>query len=135
MIATQFSEVIDSFHSIIMDKREIPDSLELMWLKKAIAELSVETSPIEYNEEVGEFNSDIGQYVIDTLALLMKSYYVAREVSRNNKVASIVGKDLSINGTNGLQKYSKDEYDTIRVEVSEMIANLTNPDINQEVPI
>ena len=129
-MATQFNEVIASFHSIIMDKREIPESLELMWLKKAVAELSVETSPIEYNEEVGEFNSDIGQYVIDTLALLMKSYYVAREVSRNNKVASIVGKDLSINGTNGLQKYSKDEYDTIRVEVSEMIANLTNPDIN-----
>ena len=129
-MATQFNEVIASFHSIVMDKREIPESLELMWLNKAVAELSVETSPIEYNEEVGEFNSDIGQYVIDTLALLMKSYYVAREVSRNNKVASIVGKDLSINGTNGLQKYSKDEYDTIRVEVSEMIANLTNPDIN-----
>lgn len=130
IVNTQFSEVIDSFHSIIMDKRELPESLELMWLKKAIAELSVETSLIEYTEELGEFNSDIGQYVIDTLALLMKSYYVAREVSRNNKVASIVGKDLSINGTNGLQKYSKDEYDTIRVEVSEMIANLTNPDIN-----
>lgn len=129
-MATQFSEVIDSFHSIIMDKRELPESLELMWLKKAIAELSVETSPIEYIEELGEFNSDIGQYAIDTLALLMKSYYIAREVSRNNKIASIVGKDLSINGTNGLQKYSKDEYDTIRVEVSEMIANLTNPDIN-----
>ena len=80
-MATQFSEVIDSFHSIIMDKRELPESLELMWLKKAVAELSVETSPIEYNEEVGEFNSDIGQYVIDTLALLMKSYYIAREVS------------------------------------------------------
>ena len=129
-MATQFSEVIDSFHSIIMDKRELPESLELMWLKKAIAELSVETSPIEYIEELGEFNSDIGQYAIDTLALLMKSYYIAREVSRNNKIASIVGKDLSINGTNGLQKYSKDEYDTLRVEVSEMIANLTNPDIN-----
>lgn len=129
-MATQFSEVIDSFHSIIMDKRKLPESLELMWLKKAIAELSAETSPIEYTEGLGEFNSDIDQYVIDTLALLMKSYYVAREVSRNNKVASIVGKDLSINGTNGLQKYSKEEYDTIRVEVSEMIANLTNPDIN-----
>ena len=127
---TQFADVIQSFHSIIMDKREIPESLELMWLKKAIAELSVETSPIEYNEETGEFNSDIGQYVIDTLALLMKSYYVAREVSKNNKIASIVGKDLSVNGTNGLQKYSKEEYDTIRVEVSEMIANLTNPNIN-----
>lgn len=129
-MATQFSEVFDSFHSIIMDKREIPASLEMMWLKKAIAEYGVVLSPLEYNEEAGEFNSDIGQYVIDTLALLMKSYYIAREVSRNNKIASIVGRDLSINGTNGLQKYSKDEYDTIRVEVSEMIANLTNPDIN-----
>lgn len=128
-MATQFSEVIDSFHSIIMDKREIPYSLELMWLKKAVAELSVKTSPIEYEEEKGEFNSDIGQYVIDTLALLIKSYYVAREVSKNNKIASIVGKDLSVNGTNGLQKYSKEEYDTIKVEVSEMINNLTNPDI------
>ena len=130
MEATQFSEVIDSFHSIIMDKREIPASLEMMWLKKAIAELSVLTSPIEYNEEAGEFTSDIGQYVIDTLALLMKSYYVAREVSKNNKIVSIVGKDLSVNGTNGLQKYSKEEYDTIKVEISEMVANLTNPDIN-----
>ncbi len=129
-MATQFSEVIDSFHSIIMDKREIPDSLELMWLKKAIAELSAKTSPIEYSEEHSEFNSDIGQYVVDTLALLIKSYYVSREVSRNNKIASIVGKDLSVNGTNGLQKYSKEEYDTIKFEISEMIANLTNPDIN-----
>ncbi len=129
-MATQFSEVIDSFHAIIMDKKEIPQSLDLMWLKKAVAELSIETSPLVYKDEEGEFDSDIGQYVIDTLALLMKSYYVAREVSKNNKIASIVGKDISVNGTNGLQKYSKEEYDTIRVEVSEMIANLTNPDIN-----
>ena len=129
-MATQFSEVIDSFHSIIMDKKEIPESLELMWLKKAIAELSIETSPLVYKDEEGKFESDIGQYVIDTLALLMKSYHVSREVSKNNKIASIVGKDLSINGNNGLQKYSKEEYDTIKVEISEMIANLINPDIN-----
>ena len=129
-MATQFSEVIDSFHSIIMDKREIPASLEMMWLKKAIAELSVETSLIEYDEEIGEFNSDIGQYVVDTLALLMKSYYVSREISKNNKIASIVAKDISINGNNGLQKYSKEEYDTLMTEISERISNLTNPDIN-----
>ena len=120
-MATHFSEVIDSFHSIIMDKKEIPESLELMWLKKAVAELSIATSPIEYTDENSEFCSDIGQYIVDTLALLMKSYYV--------------GKDLSINGNNGLQKYSKEEYDTIRVEISEMISNLINPDINQGVPI
>ena len=129
-MATQFSEVIDSFHSIIMDKREIPESLELMWLKKAIAEYGVELSPLEYDEEIGEFKTDIGQYSIDTLSLLMKSYYVSREVSKNNKIATIVAKDISINGNNGLQKYSKEEYDTLMVEISERISNLTNPDIN-----
>ena len=129
-MATHFNEVIDSFHSIIMDKKEIPESLEVMWLKKAVAELSVLTSPIEYSEKDSEFKSDIGQYVIDTLALLMKSYYVSREISKNNKIASIVGRDISVNGSNGLQKYSKEEYDTIKLEISEMVANLTNPDIN-----
>ena len=129
-MATQFSEVIDSFHSIIMDKRELPESLELMWLKKAIAEYGVELSPLEYDEEIGEFKTDIGQYSIDTLSLLMKSYYVSREVSKNNKIATIVAKDISINGNNGLQKYSKEEYDTLMVEISERISNLTNPDIN-----
>lgn len=129
-MATHFNNVLDSFHSIIMDKKEIPNTLELMWLKKAVAELSVLTSPIEYDEQIGEFTSDVNQYTVDTLALLMKSYYVSREISKNNKIASIVGKDLSINGSNGLQKYSKEEYDTIKIEISEMIANLTNPDIN-----
>ena len=129
-MATQFSEVFDSFHSIIMDKREIPASLEIMWLKKAIAEYGVVLSPLEYSEEISEFTESIGQYSIDTLALLMKSYYVSREISKNNKIASIVAKDISINGNNGLQKFTKEEYDTLMVEISERIANLTNPDIN-----
>ena len=129
-MATQFSEVFDSFHSIIMDKREIPASLEIMWLKKAIAEYGVVLSPLEYSEEISEFTESIGQYSIDTLALLMKSYYVSREISKNNKIASIVAKDISINGNNGLQKFTKEEYDTLMVEISERISNLTNPDIN-----
>ena len=129
-MATQFSEVFDSFHSIIMDKREMPASLEIMWLKKAIAEYGVVLSPLEYSEEIGEFTESISQYSIDTLALLMKSYYVSREISKNNKIASIVAKDISINGNNGLQKFTKEEYDTLMVEISERIANLTNPDIN-----
>lgn len=130
MATTQFSEVIDSFHSIIMDKREIPASLEMMWLKKANAEFKVKIHDLEYDEEIGEYPKALDQYVVDTLALLMKSYYVSREISKNNKIASIVAKDISINGNNGLQKYSKEEYDTLMTEISERISNLTNPDIN-----
>ena len=130
IVNTTNMDVIESFESSFQDKKVIPFELEMMWLKKANAEFKVKIHDLEYDEEIGEYPKALDQYVIDTLALLMKSYYVAREVSKNNKIASIVGKDISVNGTNGLQKYSKEEYDTIRIEVSEMIANLTNPDIN-----
>ena len=124
MIATQFSEVIDSFHSIIMDKQEIPASLEMMWLKKAIAEYGVVLSPLEYNEEAGEFTETISQYIIDTLATMMKVMYLQRHYSKVNKIASIVGRDLSVNGTNGLQKYTKDELEIVKADLAEKISNL-----------
>ena len=123
-MATQFSEVIESFHSSFMDKTEIPDSLELMWLKRAIAEYGTEISPLEYDEEIGEFLETIDQYVIDTLATMMKVMYLQRHYSKVNKIASIVGRDLSVNGTNGLQKYTKDELEIVKADLAERISNL-----------
>lgn len=123
-MATQFSEVIESFHSSFMDKTEIPDSLELMWLKKAIAEFSTEISPLEYDEELSEFSETLDQYVIDTLAIMMKVMYLQRHYSKVNKIASIVGRDLSVNGTNGLQKYTKDELEIVKADLAERISNL-----------
>ena len=123
-MATQFSEVIESFHSSFMDKTEIPDSLELMWLKKAIAEFSTEISPLEYNEELSEFSEILDQYVVDTLATMMKVMYLQRHYSKVNKIASIVGRDLSVNGTNGLQKYTKDELEIVKADLAERISNL-----------
>lgn len=123
-MATQFSEVIESFHSSFMDKTEIPNSLELMWLKKAIAEFSTEISPLEYDEELSEFSEILDQYVIDTLATMMKVMYLQRHYSKVNKIASIVGRDLSVNGTNGLQKYTKDELEIVKADLAERISNL-----------
>lgn len=123
-MATQLSDVIESFESSFMDKKEIPDSLEMMWLKKAIAQFCVEISPLEYDEELGEFISDINQYTIDVLATMMKIYYLERELSRVDKIASIVGKDLSVNGQNGLQKYTQEELLTVKRDLIEMLDNL-----------
>ena len=122
-MATQLSEVLDSFHSSFMDKTELPESLELMWVKKAVAEYSIEIEPLNYDPDTGEFTGDLDQYIIDTLATMMKVYYLSRELSRVNKIASVVSKDLSINGTNGLQKYIKDEYASVQETLSEMLNN------------
>ena len=123
-MATKLSEVIESFHSSFMDKKEVPDSLETVWLRKAIGQYSVEISPLEFDEELGEFESDINRYIIDVLATTMKVYYLEREYSRVNKIASIVGKDLSVNGQSNLSKYTEDELNKTKTSLIEMYDNL-----------
>lgn len=123
-MATQLSDVIESFESSFMDKKEIPDSLEMMWLKKAIGQYSIEISPLEYDEELGEFYSDLDRYTIDVLATMIKIYYLEREVSRVNKIASIVGKDLSVNSGMSLSKYAQEELLVVKANLIEMLDNL-----------
>lgn len=129
-MATKLSDVIESFESSFMDKKELSDDLVMMWLKKAISQYGVEIEPLEYNEELGEFNSDLNEYVTGTLAVMMKVYYLEREISRVNKIASVVGKDLSINGQNGLQKYTQQELVDVRADLSERLDNLKPPAYN-----
>lgn len=129
-MATKLSDVIENFESSFMDKKEIPESLEIMWLKKAIAQYSVEIEPLDYDEELGVFSKELDDYVINVLATMIKIYYMEREVSRVNKIAAIVGKDLSVNGTYGLQKYAKDELLQIKSDLIEMLDNLKPPAYN-----
>lgn len=123
-MTTTFSDVIESFESSFMDKKEIPESLMKMWLVKSIGKYSVELSPLVFDEELEEFNSVLDRYTIDILAATMKVYYLEREYSRVNKIASIVGKDISVNGNSNLSKYTEDELTKTKTELSEMYNNL-----------
>lgn len=123
-MATAFSEVIESFESSFADKKEIPESLINMWLIKAIGDYGVEISPLNFDADLEEFESEIDRYVIDTLALMIKIKYIEREYNKNVKIASVVGKDISINGTNGLQKYTKDDLEQSKQDLIERLDNL-----------
>lgn len=111
---TKVKEVFESFESSFQDKFEIPLSLELQWLKKAVGRYSLELEPITFDAETLEFDTELKQYVIDTLAGFMHEFYQEREVSRQNKIARIVGKDISIDGNDGLKKYNKEELESIK---------------------
>ena len=91
-------EVFQSFESSFQDKRIIPESLELEWLKKAIGRYSIELDPLNFDENTLMFDTKLSRYTIDTLAAFMKQYYQECEVSKVNKRVSIVSKDLSIDG-------------------------------------
>lgn len=130
MANTNGDEIIESFESNFADKEELPVTLEDMWLKKAIARYSVEVEPLTFDDDVYEFDKQISQYAIDTLANFMWQLYQERLVSKVNKRVSIVGKDLSYDGTGNTKRYSKEELDYITVKSQEMINNQITPAYN-----
>lgn len=127
MANTTASDVIDSFESNFASKVELPESLVNMWLLKAIARYSVELEALTYDRDNQEFDTALDQYVVDTIANFMWQLYQEREVSKVNKRISIVGKDLSYDGTGNTKKYSKEELDYIYNKSQEMIDNQKTP--------
>lgn len=120
---TTYEEVIESFESTFQDKVIIPDSLAEVWFLKAVGRYSKELDPLIYDKELKQFNAELDRYVIDHLGSMMKQYYQERELSKVNKRVSIVGKDVSIDGSNGAKTATKNELDYVVSEVDEMTQN------------
>lgn len=120
---TTAQDVYDSFEASFQDKSIIPEELECIWLKKAIARYSIELDPIYFDEENLVFDTKLDRYVIDTLGAFMKQSYQEREVSKVNKRVSIVGKDISINGGGHDKTAARNEMDYDERKSNEMIDN------------
>lgn len=123
MATTNAQEIIDSFESSFADKQVLPESLEMVWLKKAIGRYSVELDPLNFDEELLEFDIKLDRYVIDTLAQFMYQLYQERQVSLVNKRVSIVGKDLSIDGSNGTKTAEKAHLEYVESKALDMVEN------------
>lgn len=124
MANTTAQDVFDSFESSFRDKQVISDDLEFVWLLKAIGRYSVELDELTFDESTLEFDRKLDRYVIDTLGAFMKQLYQEREVSRVNKRVSIVGRDLSIDGSNGQKTAARSELDYDTSKSIEMINNV-----------
>lgn len=120
---TTAQDVIDSFESSFADKVVLAESLELIWLRKAVSRYSVELDPLNYDTTERQFDTDLDGYVIDTLAAYMKQMYMEREVSRVNKQISIVGRDISIDGAGHAKTAAKNELDDTKEQSVQMTFN------------
>lgn len=120
---TTVKEVYDSFEASFQDKNIIPEDLEFVWLKKAIARYSIELEPLIFDEEHLVFDTKLDEYVIDTLGAFMKQSYQEREVSKVNKRISIVGKDISIDGNNGSKTAAANELSYDEKKSAKMVNN------------
>lgn len=123
MANTTATEVIQSFQSTFQEKKVFPEGLEMMWLKKANGRYSVELEPLIFDDEIKEYDKKLDQYVIDTLAEFMKQLYQEREVSRVNKIASIVTKDVSFDGMGNNKKFANEELKYVTEKTQSMVDN------------
>ena len=122
---TTYEDVINSFHSTFQDKVVLPEALEKEWFLKAVGKYSYEISPLYFDENLFEFTTKLDRYVIDTLGSMMKKFYQQRELSKVNKRVSIVGKDISVDGSNGSKTAAKAELEMVSNEVDEMLFKQT----------
>ena len=68
-----YEDVLNSFHSSFQDKVLIPESLEREWFLKAVGKYSYEIDPLNFDEELLEFDVRLDRYVIDTLGSMMRN--------------------------------------------------------------
>ena len=123
MSNTTANEVIQSFESSFVDKKVLPESLEMEWLKKAVGRFSIELDPLNFDTELNKFDCQLDRYVIDTLAAFMKQMYMERQWSLVNKRVSIVGKDLSVGASDNSKKYTQEELSYAESQSIDMIEN------------
>ena len=121
MANTTANDVITSFESSFQDKKTFPEGLEEMWLKKANGRYSVELEPLNFDDDLQEYDCELSQYIIDTLAEFMKQLYQEREVSRVNKIASIVTKDVSFDGMGNNKKFTSEELKYVSEKAQKMV--------------
>jgi len=98
MANTNYKDILSSFESLPQSKYVLPDGLIKQWFLDALGEYELEISDLYFDDVSLEFNSILTRGQIKTIALIMYTYYLTRELSRAEKLSGINSKDISITG-------------------------------------
>lgn len=113
---TTFNEIYDAFDSLPMSKYLLQEGLKRQWLLKAIGDVELDLGKtLEYDLENNTFLGTIDIVTINTLSLLMYTYYLTRELSRAEKINGFSGKDLTMTGSDGSKRIT---YADLELELS-----------------
>lgn len=121
---TTAEEIYLMFYSSFEDKFELPDTLLLQWLIKAIAKFSTELDVLNFDKDTLLFDRELTDSEKSLLGEIIKMYYMEREVSKVDKIVSMVGSSFSIDGQGTTKKFTHEELKMVKENVSLMIADL-----------
>jgi len=121
MANTTYNDVLSSFQSLPQSKYTLPNGLEKQWLLDALGEYELELDELEYDEANEQFTIKLKQYQVKTIALIMYTYYLTRELSRAEKLSGISGKDISITGGDESKRITKADLELQMSKAKKMI--------------
>ncbi len=101
---TTENDVIQSFHSHPMAKKELPEGLEHQFFLNALAMYELEITELGYDEDNRVFLGKISSGAILTLGMLMYVEFLTRELSRIEKLNGFHGKDIQMTGSDGSKR-------------------------------
>ena len=112
-MATTFSDIQISFHSMPLTMFDIPEKLEAEWLKIAVADYELNVGvELYYDSSSGSFDEELSSAVCRTLAQMMYVLYLQRELSRVMALNGIYGKDIQLTGQDATKRVTKQELDS-----------------------
>lgn len=117
---TTFDDIYNAFDSLPMSKYLLQQGLKRQWLLRAIGDVDLELSKtLTYDLENNTFLETVDIVTINTLSLLMYTYYLTRELSRAEKINGFSGKDLTMTGSDGSKRvtYADLELELSRVNI------------------
>lgn len=98
MNETTYIDVLTSFQSMPMSKYALAEGLTYQWFNEALGVYELEISPLLFDETLRTFDTKLTRYQIRTLALIMYTCYLTRELSRAEKISAINTKDVQMTG-------------------------------------
>lgn len=118
---TTYNAVLSSFQSLPQSKYLLPDGLIKQWFFDALGEYELEIKELNFDERMDEFDCKLTRYQIKTIALIMYTYYLTRELSRAEKLSGISGKDISITGGDESKRMTKADLELQMAKAKDML--------------
>lgn len=121
MTNTTYKDILSSFQSLPQSKYLLLDGLIKQWFIDALGEYELEIDELAYDDELEIFDTKLARYQIKTIALIMYTYYLTRELSRAEKLSGINGKDISITGGDESKRITKADLELQMAKAKDML--------------
>lgn len=126
MANTTINDVVNSFHSHPMSKKELPEGLEEQFFESALSAFELEIESLNFDNSTGTFDKQLSRQEVYVLGLMMYREYLIRENSRVAKINAVHGKDIQLIGTDGTKKYTFEQLKFIQEDIQEILHKLKN---------